>query len=154
MEVVKKYWLAGNIDDTLKEIRQILERQDGSIPDTDALLLFSYIFYQLGNMKHSAELLSRVKFDMFDVKQWIVENSILVLKYLESKSLEDQKTIALSYGLLHEKIGGLPFTDVCRLELKVCLNYALVMFCSTTQQVLVPGGYNVSQAGLLKTLSR
>ena len=59
MEVVKKYWLAGNIDDTLKEIHQILERQDGSIPDTDALLLFAYIFYQLGNMKHAVELLSR-----------------------------------------------------------------------------------------------
>ena len=48
----------------------------------------------------------------------------------------------------------IPFKDVCLLELNVCLNYALVIFCSSTQHVLVRGGYNISQAVLLKTLDR
>ena len=49
---------------------------------------------------------------------------------------------------------GLPFCDVHLLEVNVCLNYALVILCSTSQQTLVPGGYHVSQAVLQKTLHR
>ena len=59
MEVVKNYWLAGNIDQTLNEIRKVLDTKDGAIPDTDTLLLFVCIFYQLGHLKRAVELLNR-----------------------------------------------------------------------------------------------
>ncbi len=59
MEIIKEYWLAGKIDETLRGIRQYLERKDGSnIADTDALLLFAHIYYQLGNLRQAAELLN------------------------------------------------------------------------------------------------
>ena len=59
MEVVKKYWLTGNIEQTLNEIRELLDSKDGTIPDPDTLLLFACIFYQLGHLKRAVELLNR-----------------------------------------------------------------------------------------------
>lgn len=49
---------------------------------------------------------------------------------------------------------GLLFRDVSLVELSVCLNYTLVIVGSTTEHVLIPGGYNVSEAALLRTLDR
>ena len=59
MEAVKKYWLEGNISETLSEIGRFLHANDGSTPDPEALLWFAYIFYQLGSMKRAAELLNK-----------------------------------------------------------------------------------------------
>ncbi|XP_028414166.1 uncharacterized protein LOC114537225 [Dendronephthya gigantea] len=156
MEFVKKYWLAGDTDSTLKEIRQILAKNKASISSikNDDLLLVSSVYYQLGYLHQAAELLTEVKFELFNVQQWIVENNLLVLKYLRTESFEDQRTIALSFGSLYERIRGLPFPDVGLLELNVCLNYALVIFCSKSRQALAPGGHNLSQTALLTTLER
>ena len=59
METVKEYWLAGKTDETLKEIRQILQQRDGpNIPNTDTLLLFSNIYYKLGSLQQAIKLLN------------------------------------------------------------------------------------------------
>ena len=154
MDIVKEHWLAGETSATLTEIAHILQQEDDTIPGTDSLLLFANIYYQLGILPQACKLIRNVKFDTSDLRQWIVENNTLVLKYLESKGFEEQRSVTLSFGVLHEKLEGLPFPDVCLLELNVCLNYALVVLCSTSQQTLVPGGYRVSHAILLRTLNR
>ena len=60
MEFVKKHWLDGNTDSTLKEIRQILARNKASISNinNDDLLLLASVYYQLGYLQQAAKLLT------------------------------------------------------------------------------------------------
>ena len=58
METVKEHWLAADTDATLREIAQILRQEDDSkIPDTDSLLLFANIYFQLGILSQAFKLI-------------------------------------------------------------------------------------------------
>lgn len=57
-------------------------------------------------------------------------------------------------GLCYSLFKGLPFSDVGEVELNVCLNYVAIVINSTGDDRLVPGGYNVCQAAIERTLCR
>ncbi|XP_046847574.1 uncharacterized protein LOC124441186 isoform X2 [Xenia sp. Carnegie-2017] len=157
MEVVRDFWLARNKMCALVEINKFLQRKDkDSLPiDANCSLLFAKIFYENGDLVRCEELLKRVEFEAFDLTQLILENNQLILKYLICETIIDNpKAIATSMGILLEKLQGLPFSDVCEVELNVCLNYVAIVFNSTGDDRLVPGGYNVCQAAIERTLCR